>query len=132
LTYGQNPHQKLSKQFFPTRPFLIESGEPLDAEQIQAFARVIKTELTILGEELRGNCSTTDNAYPKNLTLANFIDWSWLPTLVYELEHPRQEKRSWTCIAEKSVKGHDTLGNIIFWIGIFIGPSLIASLYLIV
>lgn len=29
------------------------------------------------------------------------------------------------------MKGRDTLGNIIFWFGIFIGPSLIVGLYLI-
>jgi sterol O-acyltransferase len=30
------------------------------------------------------------------------------------------------------MKGRDTLGNLIFWIGLFIGPSMITSLYLIV
>ena len=32
----------------------------------------------------------------------------------------------------KLLKGRDTLGNLIFWIGLFVGPSLITSLYLIV
>jgi sterol O-acyltransferase len=32
----------------------------------------------------------------------------------------------------KIMRGHDTLGNIIFWFGLFIGPSVITSLYLIV
>jgi len=30
------------------------------------------------------------------------------------------------------MKGRDTLGNLIFWIGLFVGPSLITSLYLVV
>ena len=32
----------------------------------------------------------------------------------------------------KLLKGRKLLGNVVFWIGLFIGPSLIASLYLIV
>jgi sterol O-acyltransferase len=32
----------------------------------------------------------------------------------------------------KFMKGRDTLGNIVFWFGLFIGPSVITSLYLIV
>lgn len=30
------------------------------------------------------------------------------------------------------LKGRDTLGNLIFWFGLFVGPSLISALYLIV
>jgi sterol O-acyltransferase len=30
------------------------------------------------------------------------------------------------------MKGRHTLGNVIFWFGLFIGPSIITSLYLIV
>src|SRR5690242_528306 len=45
----------------------IEAGDLLDAEQIQAFHRVLNTEITILNEELRGKCTTTDNVYPNNL-----------------------------------------------------------------
>lgn len=96
----------------------IESGEPLDEEQIQAFTRVIKTEITILDEELRGKCTTTDNAYPKNLTLSNFVDWTCLPTLVYELEYPRQDSINWWYVAEKSAA---TLGVI--WIMIIISQA---------
>lgn len=32
----------------------------------------------------------------------------------------------------KLLKGRDTLGNLIFWFGLFVGPSLITALYLIV
>ncbi|KAF2796597.1 MBOAT-domain-containing protein [Melanomma pulvis-pyrius CBS 109.77] len=98
----------------------IEDGEPLDAEQIQTFGRVINTEITILDEELRGKCTTTDNAYPKNLTLSNLVDWTCLPTLVYELEYPRQEKINWWYVAEKSAA---TLGVI--WIMIILSQAYI-------
>ena len=98
----------------------IESGEPLDKDQIQAFARLINTEITILDEELRGKCTITDNIYPKNLTVCNLCDWTCLPTLVYELEYPRQEKINWWYVAEKSAA---TLGVI--WIMIILSQAYI-------
>jgi sterol O-acyltransferase len=30
------------------------------------------------------------------------------------------------------LKGRDMLGNVVFWIGLFIGPSVITGLYLVV
>ncbi|KAF2477742.1 MBOAT-domain-containing protein [Lindgomyces ingoldianus] len=96
----------------------IEDGKPLNAEQIQAFNRVLKTEITILDEELRGKCTTSGNCYPKNLTLTNLIDWTCLPTLVYELEYPRQERINWWYVAEKAAA---TLGVI--WIMIIISQA---------
>jgi sterol O-acyltransferase len=98
----------------------IESGEPLDKDQFQAFARLINTEITILDEELRGKCTITDNIYPKNLTVYNLCDWTCLPTLVYELEYPRQEKINWWYVAEKSAA---TLGVI--WIMIILSQAYI-------
>ncbi|KAF1942507.1 MBOAT-domain-containing protein [Clathrospora elynae] len=98
----------------------IEADEPLDAEQIQAFHRVLNTEITILNEELRGKCTTTDNVYPNNLTLYNFVEWACLPTLVYDLEYPRQERVNWWYVAEKSAA---TLGVI--WIMIIISQAYI-------
>jgi sterol O-acyltransferase len=98
----------------------IEANEPLDEEQIQTFTRVIKTEITILDEELRGKCTTSDNVYPKNLTVSNFVDWTCLPTLVYELEYPRADKINWWYVAEKSAA---TLGVI--WIMIIISQAYI-------
>lgn len=80
----------------------LETGEPFDTDQMQAFEAVIKTEIRELEGELRGKCTTSDNSYPSNLTLANFADWTCLPTLVYELEYPRQEKINWWYVAEKT------------------------------
>ncbi len=80
----------------------LETGEPFDTEQMQAFEAVIKTEIRELEGELKGKCTTSNNSYPSNLTLANFADWTCLPTLVYELEYPRQEKINWWYVAEKT------------------------------
>jgi sterol O-acyltransferase len=98
----------------------IEAGKALDEEQIQAFHRVLNTEITILDEELRGKCTTTDNVYPNNLTLYNFVEWTCLPTLVYDLEYPRQERVNWWYVAEKSAA---TLGVI--WVMIIISQAYI-------
>ncbi|KAL1881432.1 hypothetical protein VTK73DRAFT_3950 [Phialemonium thermophilum] len=79
----------------------IESGEPLDAEQLHVFERMIKWEVDGLADELRGKASTTDRAYPNNLTLFNFCEYIVLPTVVYELEYPRSDSINWAYTAEK-------------------------------
>lgn len=114
--YSTNFHKEESE--IASMAKAIEAGEPLDAEQIQAFHRVLTTEITILGEELRGKCTTSPNSYPSNVTLANFAEWTCLPTLVYELEYPRQERINWWYVAEKSAA---TLGVI--WIMIILSQA---------
>jgi len=81
----------------------IESGEPLDTDQIRTFGRIIKWEIDALSEELRGKSSTHDRNYPKNLTLTNHYEFIVLPTLVYELEYPRSEKINWVYVTEKAI-----------------------------
>jgi sterol O-acyltransferase len=126
LTRRQNCGPKYSTNFLEEESEIasigqaIETNQPLDSSQIQAFRRVLTTEITILNEELRGKCTTTDNAYPKNLTLANFVEWTCLPTLVYDLEYPRQERINWWYVAEKSSA---TLGVI--WVMIVVSQAYI-------
>src|ERR1700712_5698698 len=74
----------------------IDSGEGLDEEQLESFSRAIRTEIASLTTELTGKCTSgVQNHYPHNLTLANWADWTCLPTLVYELEYPRQDHINW-------------------------------------
>jgi len=80
----------------------IDKGEPLDHSQMEAFSHIICSEIRSLNEELNGKSTSGSNSYPKNLTLANWVDWTCLPTLVYELEYPRQEKINWWYVAEKT------------------------------
>lgn len=98
----------------------LSSGTPISPEEIQTFHRILTTELTILDEELRGNCTTTQTTYPANLTLSNFLDWACLPTLLYDLEYPRQAHINWWYVAEKSAA---TLGVI--WTMIIISQAYI-------
>jgi sterol O-acyltransferase len=80
----------------------IDSGEALDEEQLHAFSRAIRSEIEVLVEDLNGKCTNGTNCYPKNLTISNWLDWTCLPTLVYELEYPRQEHINWWYVAEKT------------------------------
>ncbi|KAF2687622.1 sterol o-acyltransferas-like protein 2 [Lentithecium fluviatile CBS 122367] len=114
--YSTDFHQEESE--IASMAEAIEAGDPLDAEQIQAFHRILTTEITILEEELRGKCTTTSNCYPDNLTLYNITEWTCLPTLVYELEYPRDEHINWWYVAEKSAA---TLGVI--WVMIIVSQA---------
>ena len=98
----------------------IESGEPLDADQLNAFSAVIRAELRDLKKELNGKSTTGANSYPNNLTLSNFADWTCLPTLVYELEYPRQDSINWWYVAEKTAA---TFGVI--WVMIIVSQAYI-------
>jgi len=80
----------------------IESGEPLDLDQIQTFERIIKWEIDALTEDLKGKCTTGNNCYPHNLTITNHYEYIVLPTLVYELEYPRSDRINWYYVAEKT------------------------------
>ncbi len=41
--------------------------------------------------------------YPQNLTLYNYVDYILCPTLCYELEYPRTEKRNWAELFYKTL-----------------------------
>lgn len=81
----------------------MESGEPLDLDQIQTFERIIKWEIDALADDLKGKSTSSTTAYPNNLTVKNHYEWILLPTLVYELEYPRSDTLDWGYVAEKSV-----------------------------
>ncbi|KAF2402182.1 hypothetical protein EJ06DRAFT_554865 [Trichodelitschia bisporula] len=98
----------------------IDSGQPLDEDQMEAFSSAIQAEILRLDEELIGKCTNQDNRYPRNLTLANWADWTCLPTLVYELEYPRQDSINWWYVAEKSAA---TFGVI--WIMMVVSQAYI-------
>ncbi|KAK7969387.1 MBOAT family protein [Apiospora saccharicola] len=80
----------------------IDSGEPLDTDQLQLFERMIKWETDALTDELKGKATDPTRSYPNNLTFTNHYEWIVLPTLVYELEYPRSETVNWYYVAEKA------------------------------
>ncbi|ETS82205.1 hypothetical protein PFICI_07207 [Pestalotiopsis fici W106-1] len=79
----------------------IESGIPLNMDQIQLFERMIKWELDALTDEIKGRATDPAHCYPNNLTVYNQYEFICLPTLVYELEYPRSETINWAYVAEK-------------------------------
>ncbi|KAI5211606.1 acyl-CoA/sterol acyltransferase [Aureobasidium subglaciale] len=87
----------------------MESGQPLTQDQMQAFQRIIEEEITALDKDLKGKAQSDEKAYPNNLTSTNFADWTILPTLVYELEYPRQERINWWYVLEKSMATFGTM-----------------------
>jgi sterol O-acyltransferase len=81
----------------------IQSGNPLDLEQIQTFERMIKWEIDALSQDLKGKASTSGKSYSNNLTLKNHFEFIVLPTLVYELEYPRTDTIDWLYVLEKAL-----------------------------
>lgn len=79
----------------------IDSGSPLDHEQVHVFERMIKWEIDALTDELKGKAVTPDGAYPYNVTFTNHYEYIVLPTLVYELDYPRSDSINWRYAAEK-------------------------------
>ena len=105
----------------------ISSHEPLSEEQLTAFSSVIRDEIAALTTELKGKCVVTKNYYPNNLTLANFAEWTCLPTLVYELEYPRQASTNWYYVAEKTAATFGTILVMIILSQAYIYPSVAAT-----
>ncbi|KAF2218626.1 hypothetical protein BDZ85DRAFT_286174 [Elsinoe ampelina] len=105
----------------------IESGNPLNDDQMEAFERVMLAEIDVLTTELKGKNASGSNAYPKNLTWTNFADWTCLPTLVYELEYPRQERINWWYVAEKSAATFGCIGVMMVISQAYIYPPVARS-----
>jgi sterol O-acyltransferase len=81
----------------------IESGGPLDIDQIRTFEWIVQGEIDALSEELRGKSSQNNEYYTKTLDFWNHYEFIVLPTLVYELEYPRTDKINWYYVVEKAV-----------------------------
>ncbi|OQE42393.1 hypothetical protein PENCOP_c004G04436 [Penicillium coprophilum] len=94
---------------------IIETGVPLNPNQMKSIRELLEQEIRVLSEGLKGRCSLTNNHYPKNLSIRNICDFMALPTLVYELEYPRTEKIDWLYVAEKTLA---TLGIIVVMIAV--------------
>lgn len=107
----------------------IESEKPLDTEQIHCFKRIIKTEIEALDEELHGKCSSGSiNFYPLNLNIRDFAGYIPLPTVVYELEYPRQEQINWSYVAEKTAATFGVLCVMIVVSQAYIYPAVVTCL----
>ncbi|KAK5119483.1 hypothetical protein LTR85_007583 [Meristemomyces frigidus] len=102
----------------------IESGSAIDVDQMHTFERVIQAEIQDLTRELQGKSLDGKNAYPKNLRLGNMAEFVCLPTLVYELDYPRQEKINWWYVLEKTTATFGVLCVMMVISQAFIYPAV--------
>lgn len=91
----------------------IEADAPLSFDQARSLRKLIAWEIDALNEELKGTCKVTSNHYPRNLNLRDFYGYIPLPTVVYELEYPRQESVNWFYVAEKTTATFGVIGVMI-------------------
>jgi sterol O-acyltransferase len=106
----------------------IESGGPLDADQIQTFERIVRLEIDSLSEDLKGKATRSDHYYPNNLTISNHYEYIVLPTLVYELEYPRSDKINWYYVIEKAIATFGILFVMMLVSQTFIYPVVVKTL----
>ncbi|TLD25105.1 hypothetical protein PspLS_05945 [Pyricularia sp. CBS 133598] len=78
-----------------------------------------------LARELTSPMGNT--AYPRNLTLYNYVDYLFCPTLCYELEYPRTEKIDWQSLISKIVAVFGCIFLLTIVSEEFILPVLIES-----
>ncbi|ORY49495.1 hypothetical protein BCR33DRAFT_763259, partial [Rhizoclosmatium globosum] len=64
----------------------------LETDDLTVEAKVVllKAEADSIKAELKGKWNGVE--FPNNITVANFVDYMLVPTLVYELSYPRTEK----------------------------------------
>lgn len=108
----------------------IESGSAIDLDQMHTFERVIQTEIKDLARELQGKSVDGKNTYPKNLRLGNMAEFVCLPTLVYELDYPRQEKINWWYVLEKTTATFGVLCVMMVISQAFIYPAVAKTVHM--
>jgi sterol O-acyltransferase len=106
----------------------LASDEPLSSQQVKSLRKLIHWEMENCATELRGTCKTTQNHYPHNLTLKDAFSYIPLPTLVYELEYPRQPSISWYYVLEKMTATFGVLGVMIVISEAYIYPTVMSIL----
>ncbi|KAK4521061.1 syntaxin binding protein 1 [Mucor velutinosus] len=94
--------QKIPK-WIKERETASDRGYSIDQ---QSELAAMETELTFLDQELTQGATR----YPHNLTLANYVDYLAVPTLVYWMEYPRTDKIRPRYVFEKTTA---TLGTML-------------------
>ena len=105
----------------------IASDAPLDSAQVRSMRKLISLEVRSISDELQGNSSLSQNHYPNNLTLRNFYSYIPLPTVVYELEYPREMRINWSYVAEKTAATFGVIGVMIVVSTAFIYPVVASA-----
>ncbi|KAF8471264.1 MBOAT, membrane-bound O-acyltransferase family-domain-containing protein [Kalaharituber pfeilii] len=86
---------------------LLHDGQELSHEQVEQLRSILEKEL----EGCKLELGQKENVrYPSNLTWTNYLEYLFFPTVVYELEYPRQDSINWTYVAEKLIATFGVLG----------------------
>jgi len=89
------PRRRTHLKDIPESPTQERSNQPeSNAEKLKALREDLAFELA----SPLGHVS-----YPENLTVRNFVDFLFCPTLCYELEYPRTPKIRWTELCSKTL-----------------------------
>jgi sterol O-acyltransferase len=105
----------------------IASDTPLNQAQIRSLRKLISLEVGSISDELRGNTSLSRNHYPHNLSIRDFYSYIPLPTVVYELEYPRETRINWSYVAEKTAATFGVIGVMIVVSTAFIYPVVASA-----
>lgn len=105
----------------------IASHIPLDFAQVRSLKKLITFEIDTIAEELKGATTLTNNQYPRNLNLRDFYSYIALPTVVYELEYPRQDRINWSYVAEKTAATFGVIGVMIVVSTAYIYPVVVSA-----
>ncbi|KAG8923322.1 hypothetical protein FRC02_011219 [Tulasnella sp. 418] len=101
-----------SSSTFPPRTTANDSGSPSttrhpliehpnkDVNELAEAINELEDQLTSPGIGPKGKGKIR---FPQNVTLANFVDYQLIPTLVYELEYPRTNRIRLFYVFEKTV-----------------------------
>ncbi|KAI9739050.1 MAG: acyl-CoA/sterol acyltransferase [Cirrosporium novae-zelandiae] len=108
----------------------LDSEAPLDADQIRSLRRLLRWEIDTLNEELRGKSTESENIYPLNLTLRDFYAYIPLPTVVYELEYPRQAEINWEYVVEKTIAVFGVIGVMMAISQAYIYPVVMQTVHM--
>lgn len=106
----------------------IQADKALSHEQLLPLRRLISQEIDSLTEELKGTCKTTTNYYPHNLSILDWFNYIPLPTVVYELEYPRDPRIRWSYVLEKVAATFGTLFVMIIVSTAYIYPVVLSTL----
>ncbi|KAH0613837.1 uncharacterized protein H6S33_005723 [Morchella sextelata] len=88
--------------------------EEMDSEQLEDFEKTLAGEIEGCDVELTSRVSGGKPVqYPNNLTWWNYLEYLHFPTVVYELEYPRQDSINWHYVAEKVFAIFGVLGIMI-------------------
>ena len=95
-----------------------ESGDELDQDilsRMEGIRKDIQKSITSSSGKL---------VYPANVTWANYLQYLFFPTVVYELDYPRTDHIRWNYVLQKACATFGTMGIMILTIEEFIFPAL--------